>query len=101
MTLPLVGVRAFTVNHLFASVWSRSRVQAGLRYTLGLKERRLITISLLAAQGRTDQLKEHVTGATRAGIDEEELIEVMIHVAHYAGWAAGTSGQEIVRHVFT
>lgn len=97
---PLSGVRELTVNHLFAKIWSRSRVQSGETPALTLHERRLVTIALLAAQGRTDQLKEHVTGAFKAKVARESLIELMIHVAHYAGWAAGSSGQHIVREVY-
>ena len=54
-----------------------------------------MTIALLAAQGRPDQLKSHLRGA-RLGEDKltkDEILELMIHVAHYAGWAAGASGQ--------
>jgi 4-carboxymuconolactone decarboxylase len=96
---PLQGVREFTVNHLFANVWSRSKDGAAGQ-TISVRERRLITIALLAAQGRGDQLADHVFGARASGLTEAELIEVMIHVAHYAGWAAGTSGQRVVQDVF-
>lgn len=89
---PLLGVREFTVNHLFANVWSRSSETLD-NPPLTLRERRLVTIALLAAQGRSDQLKEHISGARRAGIAKESLLDLMIHVSHYAGWAAGASGQ--------
>ena len=97
---PLIGVREFTVNHLFANVWSRSLNVSEESPGITLSERRLITIALLAAQGRGDQLKDHVRGACRAGVDEEVLLELMIHVAHYAGWPAGASGQAIVQNVY-
>lgn len=100
LTLPLRGLRVFTVNHLFAKIWSRSESLAKRPNPLGLKERRLITIALLAAQGRPEQLKEHVHGAVHDGVSEDELMEVMIHVAHYAGWPAGTAGQDVVHQVF-
>jgi 4-carboxymuconolactone decarboxylase len=95
----LEGVRAFTVNHLFANVWSRSEDERGAVFTL--RERRLVTIALLAAQGRTDQLMEHLRGARRVGLEKADLLELMIHVAHYAGWAAGTGGQKAVQDVFS
>jgi alkylhydroperoxidase/carboxymuconolactone decarboxylase family protein YurZ len=96
---PLIGVRHFTVNHLFANVWSRSS-DAMIGDGISLRERRLITIALLAAQGRTDQLQDHLLGARRSGLKSAELFEVMIQVAHYAGWAAGSSGQSTVQKVF-
>jgi alkylhydroperoxidase/carboxymuconolactone decarboxylase family protein YurZ len=97
---PLTGVREFTVNHVFAKIWSRSPETSGEPPQLTLRERRLVTIALLAAQGRGDQLREHVTGACRARIGKETLLELMIHVAHYAGWAAGASGQGTVLDVY-
>ena len=97
---PLIGVREFTVNHLFANVWSRSLNVSEENPGITLRERRLITMALLAAQGRSDQLKDHVRGASRAGIAKEVLLELMIHVAHYAGWPAGASGQAIVQNIY-
>jgi 4-carboxymuconolactone decarboxylase len=88
----LEGVREFTINHLFTSIWSRPG--------LPTRDRRLITIALLAAQGQTEQLAEHIRGAAKVGFSREEVLELMIQVAHYAGWASGTKGQEIAVQVF-
>jgi len=88
----MVGVRALTIDHLFASVWTRPQ--------LPLRDRSLITIALLAAQGRADQLRDHVRGALLRGLTREEILEVMVQVAHYAGWPAGMSGQTIAESVF-
>jgi 4-carboxymuconolactone decarboxylase len=89
------GVRELGVNHLFAKVWTRPG--------LAIRDRRLITLALLAAQGRTDQLRAHLRGA-RTGDDplsREEILEAMVHVAHYAGWAAGASGQSVALSVLS
>jgi 4-carboxymuconolactone decarboxylase len=90
---PSQGLRALALDHLFAEVWTR----AGL----SLRDRRLVTIALLAAQGRPDQLRAHVRGALlgEERLTEQEIEELMIHVAHYAGWAAGTSGQAIAKEI--
>ena len=91
---PLTGIREPSINHLFAKVWTREG--------LSIRDRRLVTIALLAAQGRQDQLKSHLRGA-RLGEDkltEGEILELMIHTAHYAGWAAGASGQSAALTVF-
>jgi len=89
-----VSLGALTIDHLFAKIWTREG--------LSIRDRRLVTVALLAAQGRPDQLRDHIRGA-RLGEDpltEEEIRELMIHVAHYAGWAAGTSGQAVASAVF-
>lgn len=91
---PLTGLRELALNHLFAKVWSRPG--------LSIRDRRLVTLALLAAQGRPDQLEAHLLGARRGDdpLSEEEIEELMVHVAHYAGWAAGASGQSAARNVF-
>jgi 4-carboxymuconolactone decarboxylase len=92
---PPGSLRALSVDHLFGEIWSRPG--------LAIRDRRIITIALLAAQGRTDQLRDHIRGA-RLGEDPlsvEEIQELLIHVAHYAGWAAGTSGQAVAASVFS
>jgi alkylhydroperoxidase/carboxymuconolactone decarboxylase family protein YurZ len=89
-TKPLIGIREHTINHLFAKIWSNA--------DLNVRDRRLVTIALLASQGHRDQLRTHLSGArtTKAngGLSDKELFALMAHVGHYAGWAAGTSGHE-------
>lgn len=91
---PLTGIREPSINHLFAKIWTRP----GLR----IRDRRLVTLALLAAQGRPDQLKSHIRGALTGEdrLTQDEVLELMIHVAHYGGWAAGASGQSIALAVF-
>ena len=88
-------IQELALNHLFARIWTRKG--------LSIRDRRLVTIALLAAQGRPDQLKDHIRGARRGEdpLSEEEIGELMVHVAHYAGWAAGTSGQNVASAVFS
>src|SRR5437588_28763 len=90
---PLIGLREFTINHLFANVWSREE-------KLSMRHRSMITVALLAAQGRESELKRHIQGALHIGISQIEIREIMIHVAHYAGWAAGHSGERVTMEVF-
>jgi 4-carboxymuconolactone decarboxylase len=97
---PLIGLRKFTINHLFAKIWSRSLYPNDEAGMITMRERSMITVALLAAQGRNEQLKEHLKGARNRGISKDQALEIMIHVAHYAGWAAGNSGQGAVLEVF-
>jgi 4-carboxymuconolactone decarboxylase len=76
-----------TIDHLFANVWSRPG--------LSPRDRSLITVALLAAQGRDDELRSHIAGATNQGISADGIEEIMIHVAHYAGWPAGHHGLKV------
>lgn len=96
----MLGLREFTINHLFARIWSRSSVSLEKEPAITLRERSMITVALLAAAGRAEELKAHLEAAKHLGITKQQALEIMIHVAHYAGWPAGHSGQERVLEVF-
>jgi len=61
----------------FGMFWSRPQ--------LDVRSRSLCTVAQLAALGRTDELKGHLAGALRLGIPAEQLIEVLMQTACYAG----------------
>jgi 4-carboxymuconolactone decarboxylase len=82
-----------TVDHLFANVWTREG--------LSMRDRSLITVAMLAALGRDAELERHLEGAQRQNIGADEIVELMIHVAHYAGWPAGRNGVRIAKKVLT
>lgn len=83
---------SYTVDHLFGDVWSRE--------ALGVAERRLVTIGVLAAQGQIDLLEVQFTAALARGeLTEEQLREVVIHLSHYAGWAIGAKVNNVVEAV--
>jgi len=62
---------------VFGMFWSRPN--------LDLRSRSLYTVAQLAALGKTDELKGHLLGALNLGIKREELIEVLMQTACYAG----------------
>ncbi|GMU79776.1 MAG: carboxymuconolactone decarboxylase [Acidimicrobiia bacterium] len=55
------------------------------REGLSVKHRSLVTVSQLAAMGKLEELKGHLRGALAVGWTREELIEVLMHTAVYAG----------------
>jgi 4-carboxymuconolactone decarboxylase len=59
---------------------------------LPLKTRSLVTIAMLTAINRSDELRGHINGALNNGATPDEIAEVFLHSAVYVGWpAAGTS----------
>jgi alkylhydroperoxidase/carboxymuconolactone decarboxylase family protein YurZ len=82
----------FTIDHLFANVWSRDE-------HLSIVDRSKITVAILAALGRDAELKTHIKGALRQEISHAQLEEILVHVAHYAGWPAGHRALDILREV--
>ena len=81
-----------TIEHLFGDIWSRPG--------LGHRDRELVTIAVIAAMGFERQLRAHLKGALNAGVTRDEIKEVMLHIAHYAGWPAGFTGLTIADEVF-
>ena len=61
------------------------------RPNLDLRSRSLCTVAQLAALGKTDELKGHLMGALNLGIKREELIEVLMQTACYAGVPAAVN----------
>jgi 4-carboxymuconolactone decarboxylase len=67
-----------TNDVLFGDVWQRPE--------LSPRDRSLITVSVLAALYRTEQLGYHLGLALDNGLSVEELSEAITHLAFYAGW---------------
>jgi 4-carboxymuconolactone decarboxylase len=68
---------AMVTQFVFGMFWSRPN--------LDLRSRSLCTVAQLAALGKTDELKGHLVGALNLGITREELVEVLMQTACYAG----------------
>ena len=65
---------------LFGEVWSRED-------KLSLRDRSLVTVVSLMAQGLTDEsFRHHLISAKANGITKEEIAEIITHAAFYCGW---------------
>ena len=81
-----------TVEHLFGDIWTRDG--------LALRDRSLITVATLIALNREAQLRVHLRGALNVGVGREEIKEMIIHLAHYAGWPAAMTAMKIADEIF-
>jgi 4-carboxymuconolactone decarboxylase len=77
---------------LFGDVWEREG--------LSKRDRSLATVSALIAMNRPDQLRFHLNFAVQNGVKKEELIEVITHLAFYAGWPSAMSAIMIAKEMF-
>ncbi|PWH12331.1 MAG: 4-carboxymuconolactone decarboxylase [Anaerolineae bacterium] len=77
---------------LFGDVWERPE--------LSKRDRSLVTVAALIANGNTEQLTGHLKRAKGNGLSEAELAEVIIHLAFYAGWPRAMSAIRVAREVF-
>ena len=78
---------------LFGEIWSRED-------KLSLKNRSMITISALMAQGLFPQLKSHFELGKKHGITKEEAVEIVIQIAFYSGWEKAWSAFPIINEVY-
>ncbi len=82
----------FITEGAWGSVWSRPG--------LAPRERSMITIALLAALGHDDEVAMHVRATANTGATLEDLKEVFLHVAVYAGVPAANRAIKIAKSVF-
>ena len=81
-----------TNEMLFDDVWERPE--------LSKRDRSLITVATLIARYRPRAMPFHIKFALENGVTREELVEVVTHLALYAGWPNATPAAEILGSVF-
>lgn len=85
-------LQEFVNEHGWGAVWTREG--------LALKTRSLITLAALTALKCPQELKGHVRGALNNGCTVEEIREVLLHCAVYAGVPAAQeafrAAQEVI-----
>ena len=84
-------LQEFLTEHAWGSTWQREGIE--------LKTRSLVTVGMLAALGRSTELKGHVRGALNNGASLVELREVLLHSAVYAGAPAAVEAFRAAREV--
>lgn len=68
---------------------------------LDVKSREIATVAALTALGTAaPQLKVHIHGALNVGCSREEVVEVILQMAVYAGFPAALNGMAAAREVF-
>lgn len=83
----------YTIEFPFGDIYQRPG--------LDLKSREIATVAALTALGHClPQLKVHINGALNVGCGPEEIIEVIIQMAVYAGFPAALNAMFIAKEVF-
>jgi 4-carboxymuconolactone decarboxylase len=78
---------------VFGRAWSREQID--------LKTRSLCSICILAALGRINALRINFVLAIENGVTEEEIIEILIQVAVYAGYPAALDALSMLHEVLS
>lgn len=83
---------ALTADHLFADIWSRPG--------LSMRDKRLVTLSVVTALGLPDLAEIQVGAALHnAEMTEEELRAIAVFITHYVGFPLGSTFNNVVEKV--
>jgi 4-carboxymuconolactone decarboxylase len=80
-----------TQDVLFGDVWKRP--------PLSQRDKSLITVTVLVALNRIEQVEFHLKKAFENGLMKEELVAAITHIAFYAGWPTAASGLNHLKKV--
>ncbi len=82
----------FVTETAWGAIWTRPG--------LDRKTRHLLTIAMLAALGREHELAVHIRGTRNSGVTQDEVREVLLQVAAYAGIPAANSAFAVAKRVY-
>ena len=80
-----------TDDVLFGDIWERPQ--------LSKRDRSLITCTALVALGKTEQMTTHFPRALANGVTRDELVEMITHMAFYAGWPSAVTAAVHAREI--
>ena len=86
------GVVKYTTDALFRDLW--------LRPGLAPRDRSLVTVSALVANGQVAQVTYHLKRAMDNGLTEQQASESLTQLAFYAGWPNVFSAMPVFKEVF-
>ncbi len=81
------------IDMLYGTIWSRTE-------QLSLQERSMVTLTVLVALNRENELKSHLRGAKNLGITKEKIEEMILHVAYYSGFPTAVSASQLLNKVW-
>ncbi|MDF1719702.1 MAG: 4-carboxymuconolactone decarboxylase [Minwuia sp.] len=82
----------FITETAWGGLWTRPH--------FSLRERSLVTLSILAALGRDGELTLHAKATRNTGATMEDVREAMLHVAVYAGVPAANHAIKLIKQVY-
>ena len=79
-------------EYCWGAVWGREE--------LPRKTRSMLNIAMISILNRPHELRAHLKGALTNGVSREEIREILMQVAIYAGMPAAVDSFRIAREVF-
>jgi 4-carboxymuconolactone decarboxylase len=85
-------MQELTTEYCWGWLWGREG--------LSRKQRSMLNLALLSALNRPHELRMHLKGALKNGVTREEIREIFLQVAVYAGIPAGVDSFRTAREIF-
>ena len=85
-------MQELVTEYCWGAVWGRDGLPP--------KTRSMLNLAMISALHRPHELKMHVKGALRNGVSKDEIREIFMQVAIYAGVPAGVDSFRIAREAF-
>lgn len=83
--------QAWITENVWGDIWTRPGLE--------LRSRSMVTIAILGALNH-DELELHLRAARNTGLTTEEIAEVLLHVAVYAGVPAANRAFKIAKSIY-
>ena len=87
-----LALQEYATESAWGAIWTRPG--------LPRKTRSLLNVAMLTILNRPHELKLHIRGSFNNGVTKEEIKEVLLQVACYAGMPAGVDGFRLAREAF-
>jgi len=81
-----------TNDVLYGDIWERPG--------LSKRDRSLVTVAAMIALNRPEQLRSHLRRARDNGVTNDEVVEMITHLAFYAGWPNAVNALAIAKEIF-
>ena len=82
----------YVTENAWGTVWSRRGIER--------KTRHMLTLAMLAALGRHEDLAVHIRATRNTGVTRDEVKEILLQVAVYAGAPAANSAFAVAKRVY-
>jgi alkylhydroperoxidase/carboxymuconolactone decarboxylase family protein YurZ len=83
--------QSFITRTAWGGVWARPRFDR--------RTRSLLTLTLMAALGREEELELHLHAIRNTGVSRADVTELLLHVAAYAGIPAANTAMRIAKRI--
>lgn len=83
----------YITQYCWGDVWARPGLER--------KTRSMLTIAMLTALGKEEELRLHVRASRNTGVSRDEVKEVLLQAAVYAGVPAANTAFRIANEVYT